>query len=80
MPSKIIPPTRTADNGSTKQYCKRYKNWKDQQVHFWSIKGMKIIDICQKYRDDMKAFQALASLSLVLIDSASESSTPAVRK
>jgi len=80
MPRKIVPPTRTADNGSTKQYCKRCKNWKDQQAHFRSVKGTKIVDICQKCRDNMKAFQALASLSLVLADSASESSTPATKR
>jgi hypothetical protein len=64
MPPKLGP-TRTALDGTIEQFCTKCHLWKDQQSHFYSKLGTRIVALCQKCRDDIKPSK-VAALSLAL--------------
>ena len=56
-----IGPTRNALDGSVQQECTKCHKWKDQQPHFYSMKGTRIVALCQQCRDEKKAYNGPVS-------------------
>ena len=78
MPPKAPPPTRTAPDGNIEQQCTKCFTWKIQQDHFKSVTGKRIVAVCQKCQDDVKANTAANTPTAHLENSVESSALPGV--